>query len=115
MENFKELHDLIDKYSNEISKILSEISEDRLENIDYLCYELNNECLKRQTELNNYIHSKFPLEKPVTINGISRNTDNTRSNFLAQYELSKWYTEFHTLCHEYLQRFGQDYFDENTP
>jgi hypothetical protein len=105
MENFKDLHDLIDKYCKEISNIISEISNEKIKNLDILYYELNNECLERQIKLNKFIHSKFPLEKPVIINGITYNTQNTRSNFLAQCELSKRYNEFHILCQEYFQRF----------
>lgn len=113
MENFKELNSLVDKYSEEISNILSNITDEDLKDIDYLYYKLNNECIERQANLNNYIHSKFPLENPKTINGVTYNTQNTKNNFLAQYELSKRYNEFHTLCHEYFQRFEQDYSDGN--
>lgn len=104
MENFKELNSLVDKYSKEISNILSNITDKDLKDIDYLYYKLNN-----------YIHSKFPLENPKTLNGVTYNTQNTKNNFLAQCELSKRYNEFHTLCHEYFQRFEQDCSDENNP
>lgn len=113
MKNFKELHDLITLYSKEISKILSEITTEDLKDLEYLYYKLNNECTDRQVKLNSYIHSKYPLENPRIINGIPCNSNNTILNFSAQYELSKRYSEFHTLCHEYFQRFEQDCSDKS--
>lgn len=108
MSDFIELHKLIDDYSKEISEMLNSLTDEDMENLDYLYDRLNSECLKRLNKLNEFIHSEYPLEGPVTINGITRNTVNTSLNFLAQYELSKRYGEFHTLCLVYLQNLEQD-------
>jgi len=115
MPEFIELHKLIDDYSKEISEILNGLTDEDMENLEYLYDRLNSECLKRLKRLNEFIHSEYPLEGPVTINGITRNTANTSLNFLAQHELSKRYGEFHNLCLGYLQRYEQESSNGDNP
>lgn len=105
MSEFIELHNLIDSYRDEIKNILLNLDENDYKNINLLYHNLNDECNLRLNRLNKYIVEKYPLEKPVKVNGITYNTKNTIKNFNAQLELSKRYSEFHTLCHEHLQDF----------
>lgn len=60
MSEFIELHKLIDNYSKEISEILNGLTDEDMENLDYMYDRLNTECIKRQKKLNDFIHSKYP-------------------------------------------------------
>ena len=114
MDKLKDLHKLIDTYLEEISTIISNITEKDLEDIEYVKSSLSGECLIRYNKLQDYIQKEYPVENPIVINGIGLTAVNSINNFVLRSELSKRYNEFHTLCSEYFRNLDSSYFDENT-
>ncbi len=104
MYDFEELNNLIDKYLKDICLEIEKTKYGGFENRAFLQSHLKKECNLRHFKINEFIHSKYPNEMPININGNAQHTINTVLNIKAQGILAKRRNEFQLLCNQYYEQ-----------